>query len=163
MALDNIKTRQGDVAERFPTFPSDVQGVRFGGAHVVEGQTLLVQKPHIDKRPTVANLLPAMPLRVSDAKAYIRRLLEGGIFVVSDHARREMKKDDLSDPDAINILRGGVVREPEWENGSWRYRVETPRMCFVVAFDPDPDTLPEKDADLAEVELVVVTAWRIRS
>jgi hypothetical protein len=104
-----------------------------------------------------------MPLRATDAKKYIRRLLDDGIFVVSDHARREMKKDDLSDADAINILRAGVVREPEQEHGSWRYRVDTPRMCFVVAFEPEPNAVPEKDADLSEVELVVVTAWRIRS
>jgi hypothetical protein len=104
-----------------------------------------------------------MPLRVTDAKTYIRRLLDQGIFVVSAHARREMKKDNLNDLDAINILRAGVVREAEWENGSWRYRVETPRMCFVVAFDPEPDNLPSEGADLSEVELVVVTAWRIQS
>ena len=107
--------------------------------------------------------LSVMPLRALEARTYLRRLLDQGIFVVSDHARREMKKDDLTDADAINIVRGGVVREPEWENGSWRYRVDTPRMCVVVAFDPEPDTLPAKEADLTEVELVVVTAWRIRS
>jgi hypothetical protein len=104
-----------------------------------------------------------MPLRAPEARKYIRRLLEEGIFVVRDHARREMKKDNLNDSDAINIVRGGVVREPEWENGSWRYHVDTPRMCFVVAFDPEPDALPDEKADLSEVELVVVTAWRIRS
>jgi len=104
-----------------------------------------------------------MPLKATDARSYVRRLLEEGVFVVSDHARREMNKDDLGDQDAINILRAGVVREPEWENGSWRYRVDTPRMCFVVTFDPEPETLPEKAEDVSEVELVVVTAWRIRS
>jgi len=104
-----------------------------------------------------------MPLKATDARTYIRRLLEEGIFVVSNHARREMKKDDLGDPDAINILRGGTVREGEWENGSWRYRVDTPRMCFVVTFDPEPARLPGTDEDASEVELVVVTAWRIRS
>jgi hypothetical protein len=36
-----------------------------------------------------------MPLKATDARTYIRRLLEEGIFVVSDHARSEMKKDDL--------------------------------------------------------------------
>jgi hypothetical protein len=61
-----------------------------------------------------------MPLKATDARTYIRRLLEEGVFLVSDHARREMEKDDLGDADAINILRGGVVREAEWENGSWR-------------------------------------------
>jgi hypothetical protein len=33
----------------------------------------------------------------------------------------------------------------------------------VMAFDPEPEQLPGDDEDLSEVELVVVTAWRIRS
>jgi hypothetical protein len=32
-----------------------------------------------------------------------------------------------------------------------------------VTFEPEPEKLPEDDADVSEVELVVVTAWRIRS
>jgi hypothetical protein len=74
-----------------------------------------------------------------------------------------MNKDNLGDSDAINVLRGGIVREAEWESGSWRYRAETPRMCFVVAFDPEPGGRPDEQDDLSEVELVVVTAWRVRS
>jgi hypothetical protein len=92
-----------------------------------------------------------MPLRLTDARAFIRQLLDEGILVVSDHARREMGKDDLNDADAINILRAGVVREPEWEHGSWRYRIETPRMCFVVTFDPEPEGRPGKEEDVSEV------------
>jgi hypothetical protein len=38
-----------------------------------------------------------------------------------------MTKDGLTDLDAVNVLRAGVVREAEWENGSWRHRVETPK------------------------------------
>ena len=49
--------------------------------------------------------------------------------------------------DCINILRGGKVREGEYENGSWRYRVETPKMAVVVTF-------------IDEDELMIVTAWR---
>lgn len=79
------------------------------------------------------------------------------------HAAEGDGCSNLRDQDAINILRAGVVREPEWENGSWRYRIDTPRMCFVVTFDPEPEALPEKSEDVSEVELVVVTAWRIRS
>lgn len=104
-----------------------------------------------------------MPLKATDARIYIRRLLEEGVFAVSDHARREMRKDNLGDQDAINILRAGVVREPEWESGCWRYHVETPRMCFIVTFDPEPEALPDKSDDVSDIELVVVTAWRIRS
>jgi len=47
----------------------------------------------------------------------------------------EGRADDV---DAVNVLRGGTVREGEFENGSWRHRVETQRMVFVVTFDPEP-------------------------
>jgi hypothetical protein len=70
-----------------------------------------------------------------------------------------MDKDGLSDVDVVNVLRGGVVRPAEFENGSWRYRVETQRITVVVAFDPDPDEAETED----EIELVVVTAWRASS
>jgi hypothetical protein len=39
------------------------------------------------------------------------------------------------------------VEPGEYENGSWRYRVRTARMCFVITFR-------------SEEALVVVTAWR---
>jgi hypothetical protein len=104
-----------------------------------------------------------MPLRETDARRLLRRLLEQGIFVVSPHARIEMKKDNLTDVDVVNILRGGVVQPAEWENGSWRYRVLTRRMAAVAAFEPDVDTLPVDEDDVSEMELVVVTAWRQRS
>jgi hypothetical protein len=71
-----------------------------------------------------------------------------------------MNEDGLTDVDAVNVLRGGMVREPEWENGSWRYRVETARMLFVVVLDPEPDVVPAADADLGDTELIVVTGWR---
>jgi hypothetical protein len=31
-----------------------------------------------------------------------------------------MAKDDPSNVDVTNVLRGGVVEPPEFENGSWR-------------------------------------------
>ena len=73
-----------------------------------------------------------------------------------------MEKDGLTDLDAVNVLRGGVVREPEWVNGSWRYRVETQRMVFVATFDPEPSLTPRDDDDVGETELVLVTGWRIK-
>lgn len=104
-----------------------------------------------------------MLLRGTDAKKLIRRIIEEGRFVppvAGSHARKEMDKDGLTDLDAVNVLRGGVVRDPEWENGSWRYRVETHRMTFVVAFDPDLVTMPGDDESVGDIELVVVTGWR---
>jgi hypothetical protein len=75
-----------------------------------------------------------MPLTAAEARKLIRRLLEQGTFVVVPHARDEMRKDDLNDVDAVNVLRGCTPQEAEHENGAWRYRVETPRMAFVVEF-----------------------------
>lgn len=51
--------------------------------------------------------------------------------------------------DVVNILRGGVVEQPELVNGTWRYRVRTQRMTVVIAFRSD-------------AEIRVVTAWRLR-
>jgi hypothetical protein len=104
-----------------------------------------------------------MPLRATEARQLIRRLLEEGRFVsagVGSHARKEMENDGLTDVDAVNVLRGGIVREAEWENGSWRYRVETQKIVFVVTFDPEPDEGVPIDEN--ETELIIVTAWRLR-
>lgn len=87
-------------------------------------------------------------LRATEAKKLIREVLAGGHEVVfTRHALEELEKDGLTTGDVLNVLRGGVVREGEWENGTWRYRVETPRIAVVVEFD-------------TETRLVVVTAWR---
>ena len=107
-----------------------------------------------------------MPLRATDARKLIRPLLDEGKFVppgARSHARVEMEKDGLTDVDAVNVLRGGAVREAELVNGSWRHRVETPRMVFVVVFDPEPERLPENDLELGDIELLLVTGWRIRA
>lgn len=89
------------------------------------------------------------PLLAHECKRLIRDILENGRVRFSSHAREELAKDGKSEIDAVNVLRGGVVQPGEWENGSWRYRVMTPRMAVVVAFR-------------AEDLMVVVTAWRIR-
>ena len=105
-----------------------------------------------------------MPLKATDARKLIRRLIDEGRFVppgARSHAREEMQKDGLTDVDAVNVLRAGVVREAEFENGSWRHRVETQRMVFVVTFDPEPEQMPEDDDLVEELELVVVTGWRL--
>ena len=87
------------------------------------------------------------PLDRSVAKRLLRKILEHGKVAFSNHALREMAKDDLDTVDCTNVLRGGVVGSTELERNSWRYRVSTQRICVVVAFR-------------SETELVVVTAWR---
>jgi len=88
------------------------------------------------------------PLAPDQAKRLIQAILKTGTVSFSDHANKEMANDDMDAVDCTNVLRGGVVEQPEFENGSWRYRVRTNRMVVVVAFR-------SKEA------LRVVTAWRI--
>ena len=61
------------------------------------------------------------PLPPPRAKGLIRHVLESGGVRWGDHALKELAKDNLEVSDAINVLRAGSVREPEWENGEWRY------------------------------------------
>lgn len=90
------------------------------------------------------------PLDQVAAKELIRRILSHGSLVPPrGHALREMEKDDLSTVDVTNVLRGGVVRPAEFENGCWRYRVETQRIVVVVGFR-------------SSTELYVATAWRLQ-
>lgn len=89
------------------------------------------------------------PLANDEAKRLIGRILKTGIVTFSDHALDEMEKDALTTVDAANVLRGGVVEFSEEVKRTWRYRVRTSRMTFVVAFR-------------SEDVLSVVTAWRKR-
>lgn len=89
------------------------------------------------------------PLTPSAARTLLRDIVVNGSVTFSSHARAEMAKDNLGEVDALNVLRGGVVEPAELENGSWRYRVRTARMVFVVALR-------------SEIQAVVVTAWRLR-
>lgn len=88
----------------------------------------------------------------AEARRVINRVLgDEGYVGVGDHAVRELAADELDMGDVLNILRCGDVRRAEWENGEWRYRVETQRMVVVIAFSEDgPPTI------------FVVTAWRLR-
>lgn len=66
----------------------------------------------------------------------------------SKHSRDEMKKDSLTAVDVVNVLKGGhIYKDPELENGTYRYRVETERMLVVIVF-VNPDFIR------------CVTAWR---
>jgi len=66
----------------------------------------------------------AQPLRPTAARRLIDAILAASFVQLSDHAVKEMEKDDLDMGDALNILRAGIVREPEWETVSggtaWR-------------------------------------------
>ena len=64
------------------------------------------------------------------------------------HALKEMQKDDLKAGDILNVIRAGkIYDDPEFENGSYRYRVQTSKITVVIAFRK-PN------------HVVIVTAWR---
>ena len=89
----------------------------------------------------------AGPLKPDQVKILIREIMLTGDFMYSRHAEEEMAADSLTTVDCQNILRSGVVRPPDFEKGSWRYRVETTRMAVVIALR-------------SSKRFVVVTAWR---
>ncbi|MCM2358302.1 MAG: DUF4258 domain-containing protein [Geobacteraceae bacterium] len=90
------------------------------------------------------------PLRPPAVKKLILKIISEGIVTYSQpHAEEQMRKRRISTVDCINILRGGAVKEGEYENGSWRYQVVTPKMCVVIRFE-------------SETILEVVTAWRVK-
>ena len=89
------------------------------------------------------------PLSAVDARTLVRKILADHDVTFTKHAEDEMAKDNLTAPDVANILRNGIVDAPEFENGSWRYRVRTQHIVVVVAFR-------------SETEARVITAWRIR-
>ena len=53
------------------------------------------------------------------------------------HMRWRMEQRNISSLDCINVLRGGIVAAAEYENGSWRYRVHTPKMSVVARFESE--------------------------
>jgi hypothetical protein len=88
------------------------------------------------------------PLRPAEARKLLRAILAGGEVVFTNHALDEMEQDGISQAEAIDVLRSGVVEPAEFERGSWRYRVRARRMYVVAAFR-------------SEAVAVVVTAWRL--
>jgi uncharacterized protein DUF4258 len=88
-------------------------------------------------------------LEAAAAGKLLRGILASGRLWYSDHAKREMARDQLTPVDLVNVLRAGVVEPAELEHGSWRHRVKTNRICVVVTL-------------VSEREAVVVTVWRIR-
>lgn len=89
------------------------------------------------------------PLSPPQAKLIIRQILEAGIVTYSrPHAVDRLRTRNISTLDCENVLYGGAVGGPEFENGSWRYQVYTTKMCVVIRFQD-------------ERTLQIVTAWRI--
>lgn len=74
----------------------------------------------------------------NQARKWLSEILNsGGIRVVkfSKHCREEMHNDSLIPIDVYNVLKFGQIHSyPEFENGSYRYRVETQKVVVVIIF-----------------------------
>jgi hypothetical protein len=90
------------------------------------------------------------PLPPATVKRLVVALLAAGTLSFTKHAYEEMAKDNLTEIDVRNTLKGEMARPGELVNGTWRYRMETSRMAAVVTFR-------------SATHAVVVTAWRFRT
>jgi len=90
------------------------------------------------------------PLPPATVTRLLVALLAAGTLAFTKHSYEEMAKDNLTEIDVRNTLKGGMARPGELVNGTWRYRVETSRMAAVVTFR-------------SATHAVVVTAWRFRT
>ena len=86
--------------------------------------------------------------------SHFERLLPGCFSRTSwrqftGHALRELKKDGMTVQRAYMVLRGGVVREAEWEHGEWRHQVQAGVDVLVLTFE-------------TETNAVVITGWKRR-
>ncbi|PNU19746.1 hypothetical protein C2E25_11160 [Geothermobacter hydrogeniphilus] len=90
------------------------------------------------------------PLSPTDARKLLRRILDGGIVTYAQpHALDRLKERSISILDCENVMRAGVVEEPELVEGCWRYRVRSRKIVVVVEF-------------LSDDEVLILTAWRIK-
>jgi hypothetical protein len=100
----------------------------------------------LDKTPS-DDILQMQPLELQTAKKVIRFIAETGTVHFTKHAKEELLADARSTQDCLNAMRAGKVLSAEFENGGWRYRVETGRVCTIVELESGES-------------LFVITAWR---
>ena len=84
------------------------------------------------------------------ARRCVHDLLDAGQpVVVTKHVLVRMAERDVSMPDVLSTLRGGVYEEAEWdpERNTWKHRVWTRRFEVEIAIE-------------SEDEVLLVTAWR---
>lgn len=89
------------------------------------------------------------PLDAHTLRRILRACLSHGVLLYSRHARDRMDASDrdVSEQDVENCLWAGQMRNVDFEKGTWRYTVGTPRLAVVVAID-------------TETSVVVVTVIR---
>ena len=100
-------------------------------------------------------------LKATEAKKLVRRILEDGEIRFVAHALEAMAKRNVTAVDVENILRGGVCREAEYENGGWRHHIDTPKIVVVFSFEPEPASESADEIDAEETKVVVITVWKV--
>ena len=89
------------------------------------------------------------PVGEAELRKIITAINDGrGSLNFSKHAFQRMDERSLDEKDCRNILRAGRWRGPDFETGTWRYRMESNNMFVVVAVR-------------SETCLVVVTVGRL--
>jgi hypothetical protein len=81
------------------------------------------------------------------ARRVLNQSIRNGSVGLTKHAEEEMFQDDITLQEVFGILQKGRILEPEWEQGSWRYRIVLQSVWVVIAFREN-------------IRTVVITAWR---
>jgi len=90
-------------------------------------------------------------LNRNEALKKVRRWVKENRVSYTKHAEAELTADGLESKEAREaLLEGRILMEAELIKGTYRYRVEGPNSCVVVAFEVDG----------SETSLKVITAWR---
>ena len=88
------------------------------------------------------------PLDKHELDTRTNDVLDNGSVHFTDHVRDDkFPFEDLDELDCRNVLRNGWLDFPEYDEGSWTYRIRTSAIVVVVTFQSERD-------------LVVITAWR---
>jgi hypothetical protein len=142
--VERSQSRAASAAELRRTSTIPLQALRPAPANEADEVPHLALLSHLDK---LTLLSMNHPLSALDARKCAKEIVENGTVSFTQHAQRELRKDDLDSTDCLNLLRAGVFSAPELENGEWRYRTETQRMCVIFTFP-------------SESRIRVITAWR---
>ncbi len=77
-------------------------------------------------------------LNKEQARKLLSKIMsDDGHISFTRHSREELKNDNLTTVDAVNILASTdsrITDEPEFKNDIWRYRVNTNKICVVISF-----------------------------
>ena len=65
----------------------------------------------------------------------LRSSPERSIVSFTSYCKKRMKQRNLTTVDIYNVLKkGSIYNDPEYENGAYRYRVETRKIVVMIEF-----------------------------